>query len=107
MPASNFDIFAGSESWLNDTIIDSEIAIEGYQVYRKDRPNSIGGGVCLYVKNEYDFTVCHDLMFNDVEALWGELNVDSKKGTNIGDLPAAILGIFLFRWYIRYDWKGL
>ena len=65
MPVSNFDIFAVSESWLNDTIIDSEIAIEGYQVYRKDRPNSVGGGVCLYVKNEYDFSVCHELMFND------------------------------------------
>ena len=49
MSVSNFDIFAVSESWLNDTIIDSEIAIEGYQVYRKDRSNSIGGGVCLYV----------------------------------------------------------
>ena len=30
------------------------------------------------MKNAYDFTVCHDLMFNDVEALWGELNVGSK-----------------------------
>ena len=59
--------------------MDSEIAIEGYRVYRKDRSNSIGGGVCLYVKNEHNFTVCHDLMFDDVEALWGELNVDSQK----------------------------
>ena len=79
MATSNFDIFAVCESWLNDTVLDSEIAIEWYQVYRKDRSNSIGGGVCLYVKNEYAFTVCHDLMFNDVEALWGVLNLDSKR----------------------------
>ena len=79
MATSNFDIFAVCESWLNDTVLDSEIAIEGYQIYRKDRSNSIGGGVCLYVKNEYAFTVCHDLMFNDVEALWGVLNLDSKR----------------------------
>ena len=51
MATSNFDIFAVCESWLNNIVLDSEIAIEGYQVYRKDRSNSIGGGVCLYVKN--------------------------------------------------------
>ena len=79
MATSNFDIFAVCESWLNDTVLDSEIAIEGYQVYRKDRSNSIGGGICLYVKNECAFTVCHDLMFDDVEALWGVLNLDSKR----------------------------
>ena len=79
MSVSNSDIFAVCESWLNDTKMDSEIAIEGYRVYRKDRANSIGGGVCLYVKNEHNFTVCYDLVFDDVEALWGELNVDSQK----------------------------
>ena len=60
-------------------MMDSEIDIEGYQVYRRDRSNSIGGGVCLYVKSGYVFTVCHDLMFNDVEALWWVLNLDPQK----------------------------
>ena len=95
MATSNFDIFAVCESWLNDTVLDSEIAIEGYQVYRKDRSNSIGGGVCVYVKNEYACTVCHYLMFNDVEALWGVLNLDSKKAINICDLPTPIQRVFL------------
>ena len=74
----NFDVFAVCESWLNHTITDSEIAVHGYGVHRKDRPNSIGGGVCLYVKNDYTFTVSNDLMFDDVEALWGELKLDSR-----------------------------
>ena len=73
----NFDVFAVCESWLNQTIMDSEIVVDGYTVHRKDRPNSIGGGVCLYVKNDYTFTVSNDLMFDDVKALWGELKLDS------------------------------
>ena len=40
----NFDVFAVCESWLNQTIMDSEIVVDGYTVHRKDRPNSIGGG---------------------------------------------------------------
>ena len=45
----NFDVFAVCESWLNQTIMDSKIVVDGYTVHRKDRPNSICGGVCLYV----------------------------------------------------------
>ena len=48
--------------------MDSEIDVDGYTINRKDRPNSIGGGVCLYVKNDYTFTVSNALMFDDVEA---------------------------------------
>ena len=47
------------------------------------------------MKNEYAFTVCHDLMFNDVEALWGVLNLDSKRGIDICDLPTPIQGVLL------------
>ena len=58
--------------------MDSEIDVDGYTINRKDRPNSIDGGVCLYVNNDYTFTVSNDLMFDDVEALQGELKLDSR-----------------------------
>ena len=64
----NFDVFAVCESWLNHTITDCEIAVNGYEVHRKDRQNSIGGGACLIVRM-ITFTVSSDLMFDDVEAL--------------------------------------
>ena len=56
------DILAVIESWANDNIADSELQINGYTLYRKDR-NSVrddrGGGVLLYIKSEY--TSCnHD-----------------------------------------------
>ena len=49
-----YDIFAISESWLHDCIHDSEIGIQGYNIYRWDRTNCRGGGVCVDVKDCYD-----------------------------------------------------
>ena len=69
-----YDVFAVSETWLDSTVADSEIAIDGYDVYRRDRSNDVrGGGVCLYVKTMLSFTLTNDLVVNDIEALWGEI----------------------------------
>ena len=38
------------ESWLSEDIMDSEIAIDGYQLVRLDR-NRHGGGVLAYIHN--------------------------------------------------------
>ncbi len=50
---SDFDIFTISETWLNESVHDSEIAIPGYILYRLDRQARIGGGVCVFVKEFY------------------------------------------------------
>ena len=39
------DIIAVSESWANDSIGDSELSVEGYTLFRKDRVLDIKGGV--------------------------------------------------------------
>ena len=36
-----------SESWLNSTVTNAEIEIEGFKVIRLDRLHKIGGGVCI------------------------------------------------------------
>ena len=41
-------VIAISESWLDQTVGDGEIYIDGYCLERKDR-NRNGGGVCLYI----------------------------------------------------------
>ena len=48
----NFDIIALSETWLNVTHLDSDINIENYESFRKDRGHGRGGGLLIYVKNE-------------------------------------------------------
>ncbi len=50
MHATNFDIFAASETWLNRAVPRSHTVIDGYQLIRNDRSHKRGGGVCMYIK---------------------------------------------------------
>jgi exonuclease III len=44
------DIIMATETWLTDTIADTDVAIENYTMYRRDRANNDGrGGVVLYM----------------------------------------------------------
>lgn len=52
------DVVCIVESWLDDTIDDAEILVEGYSVSRLDR-NRHGGGVILYVKNIFSCKVMY------------------------------------------------
>ena len=47
----NVDVIGVTETWLTSDISDSEIQLAGYEMFRKDRDNAIGGGVLLYVKH--------------------------------------------------------
>ena len=46
---------------LDSQIGDNEIQIDGYDIIRKHR-NKFGGGVCSYIKNQFNYTVRNDLM---------------------------------------------
>ena len=39
-----------TQSWTNKDIIDAELALTGYLMFRKDRRERRGGGVILYIK---------------------------------------------------------
>jgi hypothetical protein len=83
----NLDIVMITETWLLDSILTSEINIDGYTVFRKDRNDvnkTRGGGVIVYVKNEYNVLEREDLyeqlfpesifcllIFNGVKTLLG------------------------------------
>ena len=56
---SDADIVAVSETWFNKNIPDSCVAIDGYNLIRKDRVNKKGGGVCFYVRNDIICKKCH------------------------------------------------
>ena len=44
------DVVAVTESWTNSSILDSELTLPGYTLFRRDRPvNREGGGVLLAV----------------------------------------------------------
>jgi hypothetical protein len=46
----DYDVFALSESWLNSSISNAEVEIEGYKLSRLDRTRKSGGGVCVYTR---------------------------------------------------------
>ena len=50
------DIICIVESWLDDTILDSEVSIQGYNHCRLDRSRH-GGGVMIFVKNMFTFSL--------------------------------------------------
>ena len=47
MKDRNYDILALSESWLNSTVTNAEVEIEGFKLTRLDRLGKTGGGACL------------------------------------------------------------
>ena len=66
-------IIAFTETWLDDTITNGEIAVQGYNVYRKDR-NRHGGSIAVYVADRLKVTRRRsDLEMDDIELIWLEL----------------------------------
>jgi exonuclease III len=56
------NIIALTETWLNSDVSNNMIGLNNYKVFRKDRINGRGGGVCIYVnenliKNKFQITV--------------------------------------------------
>jgi hypothetical protein len=47
-----------TETWFSaDKHLDMHLTLEGYKLFRRDRVNRAGGGVCFYVRNDIDSCV--------------------------------------------------
>ena len=55
------EVIALSETWLNTTIPNIEINIEGYTLYRQDRLHKRGGGVAAYVRKDIKATILKEI----------------------------------------------
>ena len=67
------DIAAITETWLKESIPDTIVNIEGYQLFRRDRKHKGHGGVCLYVDNHIQCEILSCLYNEDREVLWAML----------------------------------
>lgn len=72
------DLITVSESWLSDTITDSEIALSDYSVYRKDR-NRHGGGLLAYAHESLPIRRRQDLEINGIASMWLEIQLAKGK----------------------------
>ena len=81
--SSEIDIFCISESFLDDSISNSEIDIPGYDIERRDRPNGRGGGVLMYIKSGTKYKPRPDIgnTSNRVESIWIEI-ISSKRSVS-------------------------
>ena len=57
--SKDIDIFACAESWLCGKHDDSIVAIDGYNLFRRDRSHKIGGGVAAWIKASIP-VICYD-----------------------------------------------
>ena len=72
-----------TETWLDNSVSDAEINIENYTDVRRDR-NRNGGGVCVYIRNDFAFSVRSDLQTDNDEILFVELLLPKTKPIIIG-----------------------
>jgi len=81
------DIIGVAETFLNEEVMQAEISIDGYSIYRKDRCNvkeGKAGGVILYIKNEIISCDCTDLNKMKSESVWCTIKVDNNTSLTVG-----------------------
>ncbi|XP_065679813.1 uncharacterized protein LOC136094128 [Hydra vulgaris] len=74
---SSPDIIFITETWWNDT---SATIIPGYNLYRRDRMNSRGGGVCIYVNDLIDSFEVNNEPYNNknIEQIWCTIKMSNE-----------------------------
>ena len=72
IPEGKYDLIGITETWWDDSH-DLNIAIVGYNSFKKNRRNRKGGGVALYVKNAHSCTEIQvDKPGNPIESIWSK-----------------------------------
>ena len=72
----NIDIIFGTETWLNDSILNSELNLSDYNIHRRDREDRQGGGVFLCVKKSLNSTLVAKGKHS--ETVFAKINVRGK-----------------------------
>ena len=87
--AINFDfcdIIVITETWLTRSVPTPAITIDGFSVVRQDRDTSRtkkGGGICIYIKNTFTFTILEDfcLISPDIEIIGVKVKIKQNHVT--------------------------
>ena len=66
-----------SETWLDSSVMDAEVSVPCYAMYRRDR-GSRGGGVLVYVTDKCHSRRRKDLEEDGVEILWLEVRMNQR-----------------------------
>jgi hypothetical protein len=80
--ANKLDIFTVSETWLDGTVSDLEVEFTGFNIYRLDRETKVGGGVCVFAKQDFKVECIHDLSAiaeSGLHILWLKIQIRNLK----------------------------
>ena len=73
------------ETFLNESVDDKTLHIDGYTFERKDRDactatdSKNGGGIVVYIRDNINYTRRIDLETSDIESVWLEFNLKNSK----------------------------
>ena len=71
-------IIGVSDTWLDGTVTNSEIELEGYNIIIRDRDRH-GSGVCTFIRNDIAFSERTDLKNPKLEAVWCDILLPKTK----------------------------
>ena len=78
LATNDIDILAINETKLDESIMEGEINIGGYDIVQRDRKWG-GGGECFFVKSSINFSTRRDLNIEDLESLSVEIQNPRSK----------------------------
>ena len=84
--SNNIDVLTLSETWLNTSVKNLEIAIEGFKLFGLDRLHKRGGGVCTYIRQSIKASIIKDLSNvsdSNFHQLWIHLQYKKHKPATI------------------------
>ena len=82
LSGSNLDFLGISETWLNDSVSTDLLNVEGYNVFRNDRPEGKkGGGTLLYIKKTLTSTALE--LAKPLECIGAEIRLSQQMSFNV------------------------
>jgi hypothetical protein len=98
-----FDIFTISESWLDKSVSNAELDFLGYSLYRQDRLQANGGGVCAFVRNSIQVLPLPDIssICEGLQQIWLQVQLNKCKSFVLcvayrpPNSPPSLLVVFL------------
>lgn len=83
----SFSLTALTETWLNESHINDETQIPGYRNIIVNRKHKKGGGVSLYIKDDFEYKIRNDSFIRncseDIGNIFIEIHVTTNQGKNI------------------------
>lgn len=72
------DMFGVTETWAKSYVTNKSISINGYHVYRNDRPARRGGGVCLYISDHIKAKIISRSANTQIEYMFVRANFNNN-----------------------------